>query len=105
MSFGGNGRARVFFKQHGWTDGGRIESKYTSRAAELYRQLLTKEVAKSVAAAASMQAPPSSAVPERPTNGVSDTKTENDFFLEHQQQVLLHFHFGDLISLHHGFLV
>lgn len=47
MTFGGNGRARVFFKQHGWTDGGKIESKYTSRAADLYRQLLAKEVAKS----------------------------------------------------------
>jgi ADP-ribosylation factor GTPase-activating protein 2/3 len=51
MAFGGNGRARAFFKQHGWTDGGKIESKYTSRAAELYKQLLTKEVNKSVAAA------------------------------------------------------
>ncbi|KAF3788544.1 putative ADP-ribosylation factor GTPase-activating protein [Nymphaea thermarum] len=47
MSFGGNNRAHVFFKQHGWTDGGKIEAKYTSRAAELYRQLLSKEVAKS----------------------------------------------------------
>ncbi|XP_057476264.1 probable ADP-ribosylation factor GTPase-activating protein AGD8 [Actinidia eriantha] len=47
MSFGGNNRAQVFFKQHGWNDGGKIEAKYTSRAAELYRQLLTKEVAKS----------------------------------------------------------
>eukprot|EP00271_Cylindrocystis_brebissonii_P020876 TRINITY_DN7174_c0_g1_i1.p1 TRINITY_DN7174_c0_g1~~TRINITY_DN7174_c0_g1_i1.p1 ORF type:complete len:377 (-),score=79.13 TRINITY_DN7174_c0_g1_i1:1669-2799(-) len=51
MSFGGNGRARVFFKQHGWTDGGKIESKYTSRAADLYRQLLAKEVTKSSVAA------------------------------------------------------
>ncbi|CAI5464520.1 unnamed protein product [Closterium sp. Yama58-4] len=49
MSFGGNGRARAFFKQHGWTDGGKIEQKYTSRAADLYRQLLAKEVAKSFA--------------------------------------------------------
>lgn len=47
MSFGGNNRAQVFFKQHGWTDGGKIEAKYTSRAAELYKQLLSKEVAKS----------------------------------------------------------
>ncbi|KAH9299706.1 hypothetical protein KI387_031388 [Taxus chinensis] len=47
MSFGGNGRGHTFFKQHGWTDGGKIEAKYTSRAAELYRQLLAKEVAKS----------------------------------------------------------
>ncbi|XP_062146588.1 probable ADP-ribosylation factor GTPase-activating protein AGD8 [Alnus glutinosa] len=49
MSFGGNNRAQVFFKQHGWTDGGKIEAKYTSRAADLYRQLLSKEVAKSMA--------------------------------------------------------
>ncbi|XP_078438003.1 putative ADP-ribosylation factor GTPase-activating protein AGD8 [Wolffia australiana] len=47
MAFGGNNRAHVFFKQHGWTDGGKIEAKYTSRAAELYRQLLSKEVSKS----------------------------------------------------------
>ncbi|KAK1379116.1 putative ADP-ribosylation factor GTPase-activating protein AGD8 [Heracleum sosnowskyi] len=47
MSFGGNNRAQVFFKQHGWNDGGKIEAKYTSRAAELYKQLLSKEVAKS----------------------------------------------------------
>lgn len=48
MAFSGNNRAHVFFKQHGWTDGGKIEAKYTSRAAELYRQILTKEVAKSM---------------------------------------------------------
>ncbi|KAH7668695.1 ADP-ribosylation factor GTPase-activating protein 2/3 [Dioscorea alata] len=46
MAFGGNNRAQVFFKQHGWTDGGKIEAKYTSRAAELYRQMLSKEVAR-----------------------------------------------------------
>jgi ADP-ribosylation factor GTPase-activating protein 2/3 len=47
MVFGGNNHAQAFFKQHGWTDGGKIEAKYTSRAAVLYRQLLAKEVAKS----------------------------------------------------------
>ncbi|CAN6324474.1 unnamed protein product [Urochloa humidicola] len=47
MVYGGNNRAQPFFKQHGWTDGGKIEAKYTSRAADLYRQLLAKEVAKS----------------------------------------------------------
>ncbi|KAL5225971.1 hypothetical protein ABZP36_012610 [Zizania latifolia] len=46
MVCGGNNRAQAFFKQHGWTDGGKIEAKYTSRAADLYRQLLAKEVAK-----------------------------------------------------------
>ncbi|KAK7256155.1 hypothetical protein RIF29_29590 [Crotalaria pallida] len=55
MSFGGNNRAQVFFKQHGWTDGGKIEAKYTSRAAELYKQILSKEVAKSVAEEAALQ--------------------------------------------------
>ncbi|CAH2070360.1 unnamed protein product, partial [Thlaspi arvense] len=29
MMFGGNNRAQVFFKKHGWTDGGKIEAKYT----------------------------------------------------------------------------
>lgn len=56
MSFGGNGRAHVFFKQHGWTEGGRIEAKYTSRAADLYHQLLAKEVAKSAASTFSQKA-------------------------------------------------
>lgn len=45
MMFGGNNRAHVFFKQHGWTYAGRIEAQYTSRAANLYRQILAKEVA------------------------------------------------------------
>ncbi|KAG4156391.1 hypothetical protein ERO13_D03G171600v2 [Gossypium hirsutum] len=49
MIYGGNNRAQVFFKQHGWSDGGKIEAKYTSRAADLYRQILSKEVAKSMA--------------------------------------------------------
>lgn len=49
MMFGGNNRAQVFFKQHGWNDGGKIEAKYTSRAADLYRQTLVKEVAKAMA--------------------------------------------------------
>ncbi|KQK12024.1 hypothetical protein BRADI_1g01090v3 [Brachypodium distachyon] len=47
MAFGGNNRAHAFFKQHGWSEGGKADSKYTSRAAELYRQILQKEVAKS----------------------------------------------------------
>lgn len=49
MMFGGNNRAQVFFKQHGWNDGGKIEAKYTSRAADFYRQTLAKEVAKAMA--------------------------------------------------------
>eukprot|EP00250_Pteridium_aquilinum_P010165 c19189_g1_i1 orf=154-1413(+) len=63
MSLGGNGRAGVFFKQHGWTEGGKIESKYTSRAADLYRQLLAKEAAKSVSIFSSSPA----SVPDSPT--------------------------------------
>ncbi|XP_042452084.1 probable ADP-ribosylation factor GTPase-activating protein AGD8 [Zingiber officinale] len=47
MVFGGNNRAQVFFKQHGWADGGKTDAKYTSRAAELYKQILSKEVLKS----------------------------------------------------------
>ncbi|KAL3149850.1 hypothetical protein ABBQ38_013671 [Trebouxia sp. C0009 RCD-2024] len=45
---GGNQRGRTFFKQHGWTELGsdKIEQKYTSRAAQLYKQQLEKDVAK-----------------------------------------------------------
>eukprot|EP00775_Hariotina_reticulata_P003211 gene3211-3488_t len=48
MAVGGNHKARQFFKQHGWDEVGsdKIEGKYTSRAAQLYRQLLEKEAAK-----------------------------------------------------------
>ncbi|KAL3677197.1 hypothetical protein R1sor_027145 [Riccia sorocarpa] len=66
MMYGGNGRGRVFFKQHGWTDGGKIESKYTSRAAELYRQLLIKEVQKSSSAVATPASPAASSTPSEP---------------------------------------
>ncbi|KAL2348950.1 hypothetical protein Fmac_002950 [Flemingia macrophylla] len=48
MILGGNNRARIFFKQHGWIDDGKLEAKYTSRAAELYKQNLSKEVSKSM---------------------------------------------------------
>ncbi|KXZ44602.1 hypothetical protein GPECTOR_65g220 [Gonium pectorale] len=48
MAAGGNLRGRQFFKQHGWDDVGsdKIEAKYTSRAAQLYRALLEKEAQK-----------------------------------------------------------
>ncbi|CAN8267271.1 unnamed protein product [Cochlearia groenlandica] len=50
MMFGGNNRARVFFKQHGWNhDDGKTDAKYSSRAADLYKQILAKEVAKAIA--------------------------------------------------------
>ncbi|KDP34310.1 hypothetical protein JCGZ_12658 [Jatropha curcas] len=75
MSFGGNNRAQAFFKQHGWTDGGKVEAKYTSRAAELYRQILSKEVAKSMVedgGLSSSHVPPQSA---QVSNGLPDIKT------------------------------
>ena len=48
MAVGGNQRARTFFKQHGWDEIGsdKIEAKYTSRAAQLYRKQLEKEANK-----------------------------------------------------------
>ncbi|KAJ9536953.1 hypothetical protein OSB04_029686 [Centaurea solstitialis] len=74
MSFGGNNRAQVFFKQHGWTDGGKIEAKYTSRAAELYKQLLSKEVAKSSADDANLPTSPVSTKTVETFDGPSDFK-------------------------------
>ncbi|XP_015085589.1 probable ADP-ribosylation factor GTPase-activating protein AGD8 [Solanum pennellii] len=74
MYFGGNNRAQVFFKQHGWTDGGKIEAKYTSRAAELYKQLLSKEVAKSKAEDAGLPASPVASQAVQTTNGFSNIK-------------------------------
>lgn len=75
MSFGGNNRAQVFFKQHGWTDGGKIEAKYTSRAADLYRQLLSKEVAKSMAEEVGLPTSPVVSQSGHPSNGLHDIKT------------------------------
>ncbi|GAA0181348.1 GTPase-activating protein [Lithospermum erythrorhizon] len=74
MSFGGNNRAQTFFKQHGWTDGGKIEAKYTSRAADLYKQLLAKEVAKSNVDEAGLPTSPVASQSAQPANGLSDTK-------------------------------
>ncbi|XP_002978939.2 probable ADP-ribosylation factor GTPase-activating protein AGD8 [Selaginella moellendorffii] len=67
MDFGGNARAQTFFKQHGWTESGKNESKYKSRAADLYRQLLAKE-----AAACNGRSSTNSKVP--------DEKTSDDSF-------------------------
>ncbi|KAM3734548.1 hypothetical protein ACB098_10G023900 [Castanea mollissima] len=75
MSFGGNNRAQVFFKQHGWTDGGKIEAKYTSRAADLYRQILSKEVAKSMAEEVGLPSSPVSSQSAQAANGLPDVKT------------------------------
>jgi ADP-ribosylation factor GTPase-activating protein 2/3 len=45
MRLGGNGNARQFFRQHGLTDmHGKIEKKYTSKAAVSYKAELTKQV-------------------------------------------------------------
>lgn len=74
MSFGGNNRAQVFFKQHGWNDGGKIEAKYTSRAAELYRQLLSKEVAKSMAEEAGLPSSPVASLSAQAASGPPDVK-------------------------------
>ncbi|XP_039057202.1 probable ADP-ribosylation factor GTPase-activating protein AGD9 [Hibiscus syriacus] len=78
MIYGGNNRAQVFFKQHGRTDGGKIEAKYTSRAADLYRQILSKEVAKSMAEEASL--PSSLIAPQLPQapNGLHHSKIDED---------------------------
>lgn len=76
MTLGGNNRARHFFKQHGWIDGGKLEAKYTSRAAELYKQILSKEVSKSMieeaGSSASSIAPQSAPLVEE---GLSQVKT------------------------------
>ncbi|KAK1273070.1 putative ADP-ribosylation factor GTPase-activating protein AGD8 [Acorus gramineus] len=77
MSFGGNNRAQVFFKQHGWSDGGKIEAKYTSRAAELYRQILTKEVAKSAVDDTGLPSSPVFSQSKHKTDGLHDIKTDD----------------------------
>ncbi|XP_022717750.1 probable ADP-ribosylation factor GTPase-activating protein AGD8 isoform X2 [Durio zibethinus] len=76
MIYGGNNRAQVFFKQHGWTDGGKIEAKYTSRAADLYRQILSKEVAKSLAEEAGLPSSPVASQSSQAPNGLLDSKTD-----------------------------
>nr|GMD97326.1 probable ADP-ribosylation factor GTPase-activating protein AGD8 [Ipomoea batatas] len=78
MYFGGNNRAQVFFKQHGWADGGKVDAKYSSRAAELYRQLLAKEVAKSVTEDADSAAPPVISQAVQSANGFSEKKIDEE---------------------------
>ncbi|KAK2995912.1 hypothetical protein RJ640_029794 [Escallonia rubra] len=75
MSFGGNNRALAFFKQHGWNEGGKIEAKYTSRAAELYKQLLSKEVTKSSVEEAGLPSSPVASQSVQTANGLPDIKT------------------------------
>ncbi|XWS38752.1 hypothetical protein CRYUN_Cryun19dG0157300 [Craigia yunnanensis] len=76
MISGGNNRALAFFKQHGWTDGGKIEAKYTSRAADLYRQILSKEVSKSMAEEAGSPSSPVASRSSQASNGLLDSKTD-----------------------------
>ncbi|XP_052209746.1 probable ADP-ribosylation factor GTPase-activating protein AGD8 [Diospyros lotus] len=76
MSFGGNNRAHVFFKQHGWTDGGKIEAKFTSRAADLYRQILAKEVAKSSTEDTGVPSSPVASQSMHASNGFTDKIAE-----------------------------
>ncbi|KAK4422946.1 putative ADP-ribosylation factor GTPase-activating protein AGD8 [Sesamum alatum] len=80
MSFGGNNRAQVFFKQHGWSDGGKIEAKYTSRPAELYKQLLSKEVSRSNVEETGAPAPPtaSQSLVQQSSSFSNIIKTEED---------------------------
>ncbi|XP_024370893.1 probable ADP-ribosylation factor GTPase-activating protein AGD8 isoform X2 [Physcomitrium patens] len=80
MSLSGNGRAHAFFKQHGWIEGGRVEAKYTSRVADLYRQLLAKEVAKSVDSA-------TCSIPQKSPDEASFTKLENHFSIRHPKEI------------------
>ncbi|KAK4802893.1 hypothetical protein SAY86_001096 [Trapa natans] len=77
MTFGGNNRAHVFFKQHGWNDGGKIESKYTSRAAELYKQTLSKEVSKSMAEDVGLPSSPLASQANHASNGFSNFKVSD----------------------------
>ncbi|MED6147171.1 hypothetical protein PIB30_041674 [Stylosanthes scabra] len=75
MSFGGNNRAQVFFKQHCWNDGGKIEAKYTSRTADMYRHILSKEVAKSMAEEATAPSSPVASQSSQGANGLSEVQT------------------------------
>eukprot|EP00803_Ostreobium_quekettii_P006486 evm.model.scf_157.6 EVM.evm.TU.scf_157.6 scf_157:119006-132295(-) len=64
MELGGNARARAFFKQHGWTGAAseKIEAKYTSRAAKLYRQQLEREAGRPAGAEEECPASPTAAL-------------------------------------------
>ncbi|VVB02173.1 unnamed protein product [Arabis nemorensis] len=77
MVYGGNCRAQIFFKQHGWSGGSKTEAKYTSRAAELYKQILAKEIAKSNAEELDLPPSPDSTHPTQLVlpNGLSTIKT------------------------------
>ncbi|CAA7024833.1 unnamed protein product [Microthlaspi erraticum] len=89
MIYGGNSKAQMFFKQHGWSQGDKTESKYTSRAAELYKQNLSKQVAKSIAEESDLPPSPDStnqATQVKP-NGLSSIKTSEEAQQEKPQEV------------------
>lgn len=89
MMFGGNNRAQVFFKQHGWNDGGKIEAKYTSRAADLYRQILVKEVAKAMAEETGLSLLSSVATSQPASNGVSSEPPTKESSSVNQEATLV----------------
>ena len=74
MKLGGNGRARLFFKQHGW-DGTveKTEEKYSSRAAVLYRQQLARETAAEMAKGGASKSPTAA-------SGAAPAEDADDFF-------------------------
>ena len=76
VTSGGNARARAFFAQHGWAAGERAatEAKYTSRAAELYKQQLSRDTATALAgkAAAGPLSPKRPSAPAAPAPEFED---------------------------------
>lgn len=73
MSVGGNQRARTFFKQHGWDDIGsdKIEAKYSSRAAQLYKKQLEKDAANGAKAGLTTPASPTFDEAEKASKSVA----------------------------------
>ncbi|KAF8403683.1 hypothetical protein HHK36_011787 [Tetracentron sinense] len=55
-------------------NGGKIEAKYTSRAAELYKQILSKEVEKSVVEEVGLPSSPAVSQSTHASNGLPDVK-------------------------------
>lgn len=79
MAVGGNQRARTFFKQHGWDDVGsdKIEAKYSSRAAQLYKKQLEKDATRGVQTDVASPASPTFDDPEKiskPSSVVTKSK-------------------------------
>ncbi|KAK9831820.1 hypothetical protein WJX74_010695 [Apatococcus lobatus] len=90
MSVGGNQRGRTFFKQHGWFELGadKIEQKYTSRAAELYKAQLEKDVAR-LGQAPKALPPPTPAQPSVLDELEDAVKSENGNQAEAVQSTIL----------------